>query len=154
METFLALRGLRTLPLRVERAQANAATLAERLDGHTDVTRTRYPGLPTDPGHERARSQMRGFGAMVSFEVAGGAAAAEAAARSTRLIVHATSLGGIESTMERRAKYALEGGTPAGLLRLSVGCEDVEDLWDDLVRALRIGRLAADGTARASTDGS
>jgi cystathionine gamma-synthase len=153
METFLALRGLRTLPLRVERAQANAATLAERLDGHADVTRTRYPGLPTDPGHERARSQMRGFGAMVSFEVAGGAAAAEAAARSTRLIVHATSLGGIESTMERRAKYALEGGTPAGLLRLSVGCEDVEDLWDDLVRALRIGRLAADGTARASTDG-
>ncbi len=143
METFLALRGMRSLALRIDRAQANAATLAERLSEHPDVSRVRYPGLPADPGHERARCQMDGFGAMVSFDVVGGAPAAEAAARSTRLIVHATSLGGIETTMERRAKYALEAGTPPGLVRLSVGCEDVEDLWDDLVHALRIGRLAA-----------
>jgi cystathionine gamma-synthase len=86
---------------------------------------------------------MDGFGAMVAFELAGGAAAAEASARSTRLIVHATSLGGIETTMERRAKYAVEAGTPPGLLRISVGCEDVEDIWDDLVHALHIGQLAA-----------
>jgi cystathionine gamma-synthase len=147
METFLALRGMRTLALRNERAQANAADLAGRLAEHPDVTRVRYPGLRSDPGHERAASQMDGFGAILSFEVAGGAAAAEAAARSTRLIVHATSLGGIETTMERRAKYALEAATPSGLLRVSVGCEDVEDLWDDLVHALRIGRLTATATA-------
>ena len=150
MEAFLALRGLRTLPLRVERAQANAALLAERLAAHPDVDRVRYPGLATDPGHHRAAAQMRGFGAMVSFELRGGSAAAEAAARSTRLIIHATSLGGIETTMERRAKYALEAGTPGALLRLSVGCEDVEDLWDDLVHALRIGRLASASAADAS----
>ena len=154
MEAFLALRGLRTLPLRVERAQANAALLAERLSAHPDVRRVRYPGLVTDPGHQRAAAQMVGFGAMVSFELTGGSAAAEAAARSTRLIVHATSLGGIETTVERRAKYALEAGTPGELLRLSVGCEDVEDLWDDLVHALRIGRLAsaaADGDPVSGT---
>lgn len=152
MEAFLALRGMRTLALRVERAQANAAVLARRLVEHPDVTRVRYPGLPTDPGHERARAQMDGFGAMVSFELAGGSAAAEAAARSTRLIIHATSLGGVETTMERRAKYALEAGTPEELLRLSVGCEDVEDLWDDLVHALRIGRLAAASAAAGTGD--
>jgi cystathionine gamma-synthase len=82
---------------------------------------------------------MDGFGTMISFEVAGGAAAAEAAARSTRLIVHATSLGGLETTMERRAKYGLEASTPPNLIRLSVGCEDVEDLWEDLVHALEVG---------------
>jgi len=143
MEAFLALRGLRTLALRMERAEANAVRLVERLVEHPDVERVRYPGLPTDPGHRRAAGQMHGFGAMVAFEVAGGAPAAEAAARSTRLIVHATSLGGIETTMERRAKYAVEAGTPPGMLRISVGCEDVDDIWDDLAHALHIGRLAA-----------
>lgn len=140
METFLALRGMRTLALRLDRAQANALALATRLLEHPDVTRVRFPGLPTDPWHERARAQMTGFGSMLAFELAGGAAAAEAVARSTRLVVHATSLGGIETTIERRAKYGLEAATPANLLRLSVGCEDIEDLWDDLVHALEIGR--------------
>jgi cystathionine gamma-synthase len=85
---------------------------------------------------------MDGFGAMVAFEVRGGAAPAEAAAKATRLIVHATSLGGIETTMERRARWADEGGrTPPGLIRLSAGCEHVDDLWADLVHALHIGSL-------------
>jgi cystathionine gamma-synthase len=82
---------------------------------------------------------MDGFGTMVAFEVRGGAAPAEAAAKATRLIVHATSLGGIETTMERRARWPDEGDRlPPGLIRLSVGCEHVDDLWDDLVHALRI----------------
>ena len=145
MEAFLALRGMRTLALRMERAQANALELAQRLSRHGAVTCVRHPGLPSDPGHGRAAAQMQGFGAMLAFEVLGGAAAAEATARSAQLIVHATSLGGVETMMERRARYAAEVSTPPSLLRVSVGCEDVEDLWDDLVHALRIGQLAAGG---------
>lgn len=137
METYLALRGVRTLPLRLERASANAHELARRLAAHSGIERVRYPGLPTDPGHERARAQMDSFGTLLAFEVFGGAGAAEAVARSTRLIVHATSLGGIETTMERRAKWPGEVAPPA-LLRLSVGCEDIEDLWSDLEHALGI----------------
>lgn len=143
MEAYLALRGLRTLALRVERAQANAGILAERLAAHPAVTRVRYPGLPDDPGAERAAAQMDGPGTMVAFEVEGGATAAEAVARATRVVVHATSLGGIETTMERRARWAEDAGIPESLLRLSVGCEDVEDLWEDLARALRVGVAAA-----------
>jgi cystathionine gamma-synthase len=129
--------------LRVERAQANAGILAERLAAHPAVTRVRYPGLPDDPGAERAAAQMDGPGTMVAFEVEGGATAAEAVARATRVVVHATSLGGIETTMERRARWAEDAGIPESLLRLSVGCEDVEDLWEDLARALRVGVAAA-----------
>jgi cystathionine gamma-synthase len=150
MEAYLALRGMRTLPLRFERASANAEALARRLEQHPGVERVRYPGLPSDPGHERARAQMDSFGALVAFEVYGGAGAAEALARSTRLIVHATSLGGIETTMERRAKWPGEVAPPA-LLRLSVGCEDVDDLWADLDHALAIAAAVrrADTTAVA-----
>jgi cystathionine gamma-synthase len=146
MEAFLALRGMRTLALRMERASTNALELAQRLSRHGAVTCVRHPGLPGDPGHARAAVQMQGFGAMLAFEVLGGSTAAEATARSTQLIVHATSLGGVETMMERRARYAAEVSTPPALLRVSVGCEDVEDLWDDLVHALRIGQLAAGGT--------
>lgn len=142
MEAFLALRGMRTLAVRMDRAQANALELAHRLSGHPAVSRVRYPGLPADPGHVRAKAQMSGFGAMLAFEVHGGSAAAEATAKATRLIVHATSLGGVETMMERRARYPAESLTPKALLRVSVGCEDVDDLWDDLVHALRIGQLA------------
>ena len=137
LESFLALRGLRTLPVRLARAQETAALLAQRLQQHPEVTRVRYPGLPDDPGHQRAAAQMTGFGAMLSFEVRGGAEAAEAVAQSVGIITHATSLGGVESTMERRAKYANSEHVPPGLLRLSVGVEHVEDLWADLDRALR-----------------
>jgi cystathionine gamma-synthase len=122
METWLALRGMRTLHLRVERATATARELATRLEGHPALDRVRYPG----------------FGAIVSIEVAGGAEAAERAAAATRLWTHATSLGGVESQVERRRRHAGEPETvPEGLLRLSVGIEDVEDLWRDLDRALR-----------------
>ncbi len=140
-EVWLALRGLRTLALRSERAQTSAAELARRLRQHPAVTRVRHPSLPDDPGHERARRQMNGFGAIVTVEVRGGAAAAEAVAAGTRLWVHATSLGGVESTLERRRRHAAETVTvPESLLRLSVGIEDVEDLWADLDQALTRAR--------------
>lgn len=143
MEVFLALRGLRTLALRYDRAEANAGVLARRLHEHPAVERVRYPGLPSDQWHARSEAQMAGPGFMIAVEVFGGAAAAEAVARSTRLIVHATSLGGIETTIERRARWPGEETTPAALLRISVGCEDVEDLWRDLAHALVIGGYAA-----------
>jgi cystathionine gamma-synthase len=136
MEAFLATRGLRTLALRVRQAQQSAGELAVRLAGHPSVTRVRYPGLATDPGHQRAAAQMSGFGAMLSFEVRGGAAAADAVCAALRVVNAATSLGGVESTIERRAKLVGQEHVPASLLRLSVGCEHVEDLWEDLDAAL------------------
>jgi cystathionine gamma-synthase len=135
VEAYLALRGLRTLPLRLERAQANALELARRLVGHPAVARVRHPGLPEDAWHERARAHLGGFGTIVSFELAD-ADVADAACRTTRVIEHVTSLGGVESTMERRGRYPDEAHLPPGLIRLSVGCEHVEDLWSDLVQAL------------------
>jgi cystathionine gamma-synthase len=136
LETFLALRGLRTLPLRVERGQHNAGELARRLTAHPAVERVRYPGLTDDPGHARAVAQMSGFGAMLAFDLRGGAAKADALCATVSLITHATSLGGVESTLERRGRYAGEEAVPAGLVRLSVGCEHVDDLWSDLCAAL------------------
>ncbi|MGH8884086.1 MAG: trans-sulfuration enzyme family protein [Egibacteraceae bacterium] len=137
LEAWLALRGIRTLPVRMERAQANAAELARRLAAHPAVARVRYPGLPDDPGHGRAAVQMRGFGAMLSFECAGGRAAADAVCASVRVAVYATSLGGVETTLERRNRHPGEEAVPPSLIRLSVGCEHVEDLWDDLDQALQ-----------------
>jgi cystathionine gamma-synthase len=136
MEAFLAVRGVRTMALRVRQAQESAGVLAERLAQHPAVTRVRYPGLPSDPGHQRAAAQMRGFGAMLSFEVAGGAAEADAVCAALRVVNAATSLGGVESTVERRAKLPGQEHVPPSLLRLSVGCEHVEDLWADLDAAL------------------
>jgi cystathionine gamma-synthase len=122
METWLALRGLRTLHVRVERATANARELAARLADHPRVEHTRYPG----------------FGAIISIEVPGAAAGAEAVAAATTLWTHATSLGGVESQIERRRRHPAEpAAVPENLLRLSVGIEDVEDLWRDLDEALR-----------------
>ena len=135
LEAFLALRGLRTMGVRLERGQASAAVLAERLAAHPAVSAVYYPGLPSDPGHERAARLMDGFGAMLAFEPAGGAAAADAVCARVRVLTHATSLGGVETLIERRARYA-EEVAPAALLRISVGVEDVEDLWRDLERAL------------------
>ena len=139
LEAFLALRGLRTLGVRLERAQSNAGELARRLESHPAVTRVRYPGLPDDPGHAVASRQMDGYGAMLSFETLGDAAAADAVCERVRVVTAATSLGGIESLIERRARYASErlSGTPPTLLRLSVGIEHVEDLWADLDQALQ-----------------
>jgi cystathionine gamma-synthase len=137
LEAYLALRGLRTLAVRMERQQANALTLATRLDMHPLVTRVRYPGLPEDPWHARATALYSGYGAMISFEVASREVADELC-RRVRLISHATSLGGVESLIERRAMHAFDAaaGTPPELLRFSVGIEHVEDLWADLVQAL------------------
>jgi cystathionine gamma-synthase len=119
LECFLALRGARTLSLRLRQAQASAQELAAWLDHHAAVTRVRYPG----------------FGTIVSFELKD-AAAADGACRATRIIRHATSLGGIETSMERRSAHPGQEHIPPGLIRLSVGCEDLEDLWSDLERAL------------------
>lgn len=138
LEAYLALRGVRTLDVRLRRQEANAGELAARLAAHRAVARVRYPGRAEDPGFERARRLMDGPGAMLAFELAGGAPAADDLCDRVELITHATSLGGVESLVERRAKYAGERsiGTPAGLVRFSVGIEDVEDLWTDLDRAL------------------
>jgi cystathionine gamma-synthase len=134
-ETLLALRGMRTLAVRLERAQANSAELARRLAARSGVYGVRYPGLPDHPGHELARKQMRGFGAMIAFEVTGGAEAAEALCQALRVIIPATSLGGVESLIERRGRYPAESHLSPALLRLSVGIEHVEDLWADLDQA-------------------
>jgi cystathionine gamma-synthase len=137
LETFLAVRGARTLALRMERAQHNAMTLAERLVRHPNVTLTRYPGLTSHPTHEAARRQLKGFGTIISFEVHGDASAADAVCAGVQLIQHATSLGAVESTIERRASIPGQEHLPPTLLRLSVGIEAVEDLWTDLDGALR-----------------
>jgi cystathionine gamma-synthase len=140
LDTWLALRGLRTLALRLERSQANAGELARRLVGHPGIRRVRYPGLATDPGHARASAQMSGFGTILSFEVefAGlaPAEAAEAVVSGVRLATAGTSLGGVETLIERRGRWAGEQGLPPALIRLSVGIEDVEDLWEDIEQAL------------------
>lgn len=121
LEAWLALRGLRTLHLRVERSTANARELVARLSAHRNVERVRYPG----------------FGGIVAIEVSGGAAGADLVCSSTQIWVHATSLGGVESSLERRRRWAGEALTiPENLIRLSVGIEDVEDLWRDLSSAL------------------
>lgn len=140
MEAWLALRGLRTLALRLERAQSNAALLAERLLQHPRVSRVRYPGLQTDPGHARATAQMSGYGAILAFELGGDAEGAQRVCESTALWVHATSLGGVESMLERRHRWPIEAPTiPTDLIRLSVGIEHPDDLWADLDQALKTG---------------
>ena len=137
-EVWLALRGLRTLALRVERSQQTAAELARRLATHPHVAEVRHPSLPQDPGHERATRLMGGYGSILGLRPRGGVSAADAVAESVRLWVPATSLGGVESSLERRRRFPTETATvPEDLLRLSVGIEDVEDLWADLDQALR-----------------
>jgi cystathionine gamma-synthase len=142
MDCFLTLRGVKTLPVRMERHCANAAAVAELLRSHRRVDRVYYPGLPDHPGHQVAVGQMRHFGGMVSFTVAGGEEAALRVARSTRLFTLAESLGAVESLIEHphRMTHASVAGSalavdPA-LLRLSVGLETVDDLLADLQQAL------------------
>jgi len=136
-EAYLALRGIRTLALRVRQSQASAMELALRLQAHPAVVKVRYPGLPDDPGHAIASKQMSGFGAIVAFETIGTPDDAEACCDAVRLITHATSLGGVETLVERRRRWPEERpDIPETLIRLSVGIEDVDDLWRDLDRAL------------------
>lgn len=136
LEAFLAIRGARTLSLRMEKSMANAQVLAERLQAHPEIARVRYPGLPSHSTHAHAVSFMQGFGAMMSFDVVGSGERASAFVEAAELINNATSLGGVESTMERRALIAGQETMPATLIRFSVGCEHVDDLWRDLDRAL------------------
>jgi cystathionine gamma-synthase len=137
LEAYLCLRGLRTLPLRLERAQHNAGVLAERLADHADVHEVRYPGLASHPQHQRSREILAGPGFMLTFRVRGGAGRADALVEALKILKHATSLGGVETTLERRARYPAERGiVPDDLLRVSIGCEHVEDLWADLQDAL------------------
>ena len=136
-EVWLALRGIRTLGVRLERAQRNALEIAVRLSLHPAVERVRYPGLPTDPHHATAKSFMKGFGAVIAFDHRGGAEAADRACADSQLVAHATSLGGVESLWERRHRWSTESPTiPTNLIRLSIGIEDLEDLWRDIDSAL------------------
>lgn len=136
LEAFLAVRGARTLAIRLERAQKTAMILAEKLEKHSLVTRVRYPGLASHPTHETAKRVLKGFGTIISFDLTGGAEFADRACQNIKLIRHATSLGGVETTMERRAAIPGQGHLPPSLLRISVGIENLEDLWQDLDTAI------------------
>jgi cystathionine gamma-synthase len=150
-EAWLLMRGVRTLHVRVKAQSETASLLANRLAGHPALSAVLYPGLKSHPGHAVAVRQMiGGFGGMMSIRVKGGEAAAVATAAQVQLWKRATSLGGVESLIEHRA--SIEGiGTPcpSDLLRLSVGLEDIDDLFFDLVQAL--GSAAA--TAEYGKDG-
>ena len=139
--SWLVLRGLRTLAVRVERQSSNALALAEAIQGHRRLAAVHYPGLSSDPGHAIAKRQMRGFGGMLSIRVEGGRAGALAVASRVKLFLNATSLGGIESLIEHRASSEGPGSTTSeDLLRISVGLEHPQDLIDDLLQALNGGQ--------------
>jgi len=138
LEAWLLQRGMRTLFPRVRWQSASALELAQRLSAHPGVIEVLYPGLPSFSGHELAQQQMQGgFGGMLSIRVAGGEAAAIAVAARARIWKRATSLGSVESLIEHRASIEGEGTPiPADLLRLSVGLEAADDLYQDLALAL------------------
>jgi cystathionine gamma-synthase len=136
-DAFLLLRGVRTVALRIERISASAATLARRLEAHPAVDKVYYPTLGDNAGHQIARTQMRSGGGVIAIEVRGGAAAADRLAEQTKLWAPATSLGGVESLLERRKRWPGEiSDVPDNLVRLSVGIENVDELWADLDQAL------------------
>ncbi len=121
-EAWLALRGIRTFPLRFRAAESNARGLVEKLKSHPKITKVRYPG----------------FGAIISFEIAGDAQATDRVCAASHLIANATSLGGVESTWERRRRWPAESeSVPENLIRLSVGCEHIDDIWEDISSALQ-----------------
>jgi methionine-gamma-lyase len=144
-QAWLVLRGIKTLGLRVEKAQANAQSLARHLEAHPAVEWVRYPGLQSHPQHELATRQMRGPGGIISFGVVGGVEGGRRFIDGAELMVRAVSLGGIETLVEHPASMThkgvpvderLEAGITDDLVRLAVGCEDAEDLVADLDRAL------------------
>jgi cystathionine gamma-synthase len=141
-DAWLTLRGIKTLEVRMEKHSDNAEKIAEALLRHPKVTRVYYPGLPEHPGHEVAAKQMRRFGGMISFTVAGGEEAALRVCSRTKLFTLAESLGGVESLIEHpgRMTHASTAGSllevPADLVRLSVGIESPDDLITDLLTAL------------------
>ena len=136
-DCWLILRGMRTLPWRMRAHSENAMKVADFLAQHRKVARVHYPGLPSHPGHDLAAKQMSAFGGMLSFEVKNGRDAAMSVAAKTKIFIRATSLGGVESLIEHRA--SIEGAattSPEGLLRLSIGLENADDLIEDLDQAL------------------
>jgi len=146
-QAFLVLRGLKTLGVRIERAQESAQAIARWLEAHPKVQSVRYIGLPSHPQHELAARQMRGFGSMISFELQGGLEAGRRLMNNVKLAILAVSLGGVESLIEHPAsmthaamsKEAREAaGFPDGLVRYSVGIEDADDLIADLEQALEV----------------
>jgi cystathionine gamma-synthase len=137
-DCWLIMRGVRTLPYRMRAHSDNALRVASFLATHAAVASVHYPGLPADAGHQVARSQMSGFGGMLSFEVHGGRADAMRVAAALTLFTRATSLGGPESLIEHRA--SVEGPNtraPENLLRCSIGLEHADDLVEDLAAALQ-----------------
>src|ERR1700759_4778649 len=141
-DVYLTMRGLKTLVLRMQRHSENAAAVAQFLIGHPSVDAVLYPGLPTQPGHQVAARQMRGFGGMVSVRMRGGRSAAQALCANTKVFILAESLGGVESLIEHPGAmtHASTVGSqlevPDDLVRLSVGIEDIADLIADLEQAL------------------
>jgi len=133
-ETWLAHRSLPTLALRLERGCGNAIAIARLLAARDDVAAVHYPGLPSDPGHEVARRQMRGYGAVVSFDL-GSQERAERFLAAARLVTDATSFGSVHTCAERRARWRGDA-VPEGFIRLSAGCEDTADLLADVEQAL------------------
>ncbi|CAN5923232.1 PLP-dependent aspartate aminotransferase family protein [soil metagenome] len=147
-QAWLVLRGIRTLGMRVERAQANATLLAPWLEAHPAVAWVRYPGLPSHPQHALAARQMDGPGSIIAFEMKGGVEAGQRLIGAVQMITLAVSLGGVESLIEHPASMThhnvsaeerLREGITPGLVRLAVGCEDVEDLRADLAQAFARG---------------
>ncbi len=142
-EAWLALRGIRTFAVRMQRSQENALELANRLAKEPRVSRVRYPGLVTDPNHLVAKSFMKGFGAMISFEPKGTPDQVDLMCNYSKLITNATSLGGVESIWERRRRWETESETiPVNLIRFSVGIENVDDLWADIQSALNAAKIS------------
>jgi cystathionine gamma-lyase len=151
MDSFLVMRGVKTLHLRMERHQENAFRLARFLEGHPQVQKVTYPGLPSHPQHELARRQMSGFGGMLTFVIRGGLPAARAFLSSLRVFALAESLGGVESLIEHPAimthasvpaKTRAALGIADGFIRVSVGIENAEDLLQDLERGFVAARAA------------
>ena len=141
-EAWIALRGLRTFAIRMQRSQENAMELANRLSKDSRISKVRYPGLATDSYHGLAKSFMKGFGAMISFDVKASVEQVDLMCNSSKLITNATSLGGVESIWERRRRWATESATvPENLIRFSVGIENVDDLWDDIQQALNTAKI-------------
>ncbi|HYQ80677.1 MAG TPA: cystathionine gamma-synthase [Anaeromyxobacteraceae bacterium] len=152
MDSFLVLRGLKTLPLRMERHAENAMRLARFLEAHSQVERVHYPGLPSHPQHALARRQMTGFGGMLAFVLRGGLPAARAFLSAVRVFACAESLGGVESLIEHPAIMTHASlppetrerlGIADGFIRVSAGVEHADDLLEDLERGLAAARKAA-----------
>jgi len=153
LDSFLVLRGLKTLHVRMERHAENALRLARFLEGHPQVERVTYPGLPSHPQHALAARQMRGFGGMLTFVLRGGLPAARAFLRAVRVFACAESLGGVESLVEHPAIMTHASVPPEtrerlgiadGFIRVSAGIEHADDLQEDLERGLSAARLVQD----------